>query len=99
MKMRPPFSIFFFAAFFCFRSLSFAQDIHFNLVNRSPDDPGGAVLGIAQDEQGFLWLATPSGLYKYDGYQYTSYHNEPLNPNSLASDYIECVASDKAGYI
>ncbi len=40
-----------------------------------------------------------NGLYKYDGYQYSSYHNEPLNPNSPAADNIECVAADKAGYI
>src|SRR5205809_4843654 len=99
MKMRLSFSSFFLVLLLYSHSLSFAQDIHFNLVNRSPDDPGGAVLGIAQDEQGFLWLATQSGLYKYDGYQYTSYHNEPLNPNSLAADYIECLAIDKAGYI
>ena len=48
-----------------------------------------------------MWLATQlNGLSKYDGYLYTSYHNEQLNPNSLASDYIECVtAVDKAGYI
>jgi len=78
---------------------SFAQDIHFNLVARSQDDIGSVIAGMAQDTQGFLWLATQNGLYKYDGYQYTPYHHEPLNPNSLANDNLWSVAADKAGYI
>ena len=97
--MRFPFSVFFFTAFLCFHFLSFAQDIHFNLVTRSQDDIGSVIAGMTQDAQGFLWLATQNGLYKYDGYQYTSYHNEPLNPNSPADDNIWSVAADKAGYI
>ncbi|MEP6597544.1 MAG: two-component regulator propeller domain-containing protein, partial [Ginsengibacter sp.] len=93
------FSLLFFTAFLFFHFLSSAQDIHFNLVTRAPDDVGSAILGMTQDTQGFLWFATQNGLYKYDGYQYTSYHNEPLNPNSPASDNSECIAADKAGYI
>ena len=60
---------------------------------------GGAVLGITQDMQGFLWFATQAGLYKYDGHQYISYHPTPSNPNSPAGDLIECIASDRAGYV
>jgi ligand-binding sensor domain-containing protein len=74
-------------------------DIHFNVVARSQDDIGSVIAGMTQDTQGFLWLSTQNGLYKYDGYQYTSYHHEPLNPNSLANDDIWSVAADKAGYI
>ncbi len=79
--------------------ISNAQDIHFNIVARSQDDIGSVIAGMTQDAQGFLWLATQNGLYKYDGYQYTSYHHEPLNPNSPANDDIWSVAADKAGYI
>ena len=99
MKMRSPFSLFTFISFVCFGFLSFAQNIHFNLVNPSRDDPFVRIMGMTQDAQGFLWLATANGLYKYDGYQYTSYHNEPLNPNSPAADNIDYVTADKAGYI
>ncbi|MDP9230998.1 MAG: GGDEF domain-containing protein, partial [Bacteroidota bacterium] len=97
MRIRLPFSLFFFTGFVCFHFLSFAQDIHFNLVTRSQDDAGSTVLGMTQDTQGFLWFATKNGLYKYDGYQYSSYHNQSKNPNSPAADYISCVTADKAG--
>src|SRR5258705_3101446 len=99
MRMRLPFSIFFFISFLLFHFLSFAQDIHFNLVTRSQDDLGSQITGMTQDAQGYLWFATGNGLYKYNGYQYSFFHNEPLNPNSPAADNIQCVAADKAGYI
>lgn len=31
------------------------------------------ILGIAQDPQGYLWIGTNWGLYKYDGYYFKSY--------------------------
>jgi signal transduction histidine kinase/ligand-binding sensor domain-containing protein len=99
MKRQLPFSFFFITGFLCFGFLSFAQDIHFKLVTRWQDDLGGAVLGMTQDTQGFLWFSTENGLYKYDGYKYSTYHNEPLNPNSPAADNIWVVAADQAGNI
>jgi signal transduction histidine kinase/ligand-binding sensor domain-containing protein len=83
-----------FSHFFCL-----AQDIHFNLVTRSKDDLEGMVLSMTQDAQGFLWLATDNGIYKYDGYQYSSYRHEPLNPNSPGPNKIEFITYDKTGYI
>ena len=81
MRMRFPFSTFPFTALVYFHFFSFAQDIHFNVVARSQDDIGFVIAGMTQDAQGFLWLATQSGLYKYDGHQYSSYHDEASNPN------------------
>ena len=97
MRRRLTFSVLFFTPFLFFHFISFAQDIHFSLVTRSEDN--SLISSMAQDSQGFLWLATGTGLYKYDGYQYTSYHHEPLNPNSLAEDNIFYVAADKTGFI
>jgi len=99
MRTRLPFSVLLFISFLFLHFSSFAQDIHFNLVTRSPDVIGSQIAGMTQDLQGYLWLSTANGLYKYDGYEYTSYHNEPLNPNSPANDNIWNIAADKAGYI
>lgn len=96
--MRSSFSICFHIVFL-FVNACFGQEIHFNLVTRSPEDIGGIIWGMTQDTQGFLWLATEHGLYKYDGYQYTSYHHQPLNPNSPTVENIIFVAADKAGYV
>ena len=97
--MRLPFSIFLFTGFVFFHFASFAQDIHFNLMAPFPDNFSYQVHGMTQDTQGYLWLATSNGLYKYDGYQYTAFRNQSLNPNSAATNNIECVTIDKAGNI
>jgi len=47
-----------------------------------------AVMAIEQDQSGFLWFATESGLDRYDGYTFKHYRHERGNPNSLASDFV-----------
>lgn len=49
---------------------------------------------IAQDHKGFLWLATWSGLAKYDGYNLKMYRQEPGSENGLQSNKISCVSED-----
>ena len=97
--MRLTFSLLFLISFLCSGLLCFSQNVHFTKVTPPKDDPEYTVLGMAQDIQGNLWLATSNGLYKYDGYQYNAYHNEPFNSNSPAAAKIEYVMADKAGYI
>ncbi|MGH8132654.1 MAG: two-component regulator propeller domain-containing protein, partial [Steroidobacteraceae bacterium] len=52
------------------------------------------VEGILQDSQGYLWLATESGLDRYDGNSIRVYRRERGNPHALASDYIWTIAED-----
>jgi len=75
-----------------------AQDVHFDTVVQ-PEGGWGAIHAIAQDYQGFLWIATDNGLYKYDGLEYISYRNEPSNSNSVARDWIESLYADKDGFL
>jgi signal transduction histidine kinase/ligand-binding sensor domain-containing protein/CheY-like chemotaxis protein/HPt (histidine-containing phosphotransfer) domain-containing protein len=49
---------------------------------------------IFQDSQGYLWLATESGLDRYDGNSVRVYHRERGNSRALASDYIWTIAED-----
>ncbi len=55
------------------------------------------VMSILQDSQGFLWLATESGLDRYDGYSIREYRRDRGNPHALASDYIWKIAEDARG--
>ena len=52
------------------------------------------VEGILQDSAGYLWLATESGLDRYDGNSFRVYRRERGNPHALASDYIWTIAED-----
>jgi signal transduction histidine kinase/ligand-binding sensor domain-containing protein/DNA-binding response OmpR family regulator len=55
------------------------------------------VMSILQDSQGFLWLATESGLDRYDGYSIREYRRERGNEHGLASDFIWSIAEDAKG--
>ena len=88
MRRRPLLILSFINILFYFGA---AQNIHIDLVTPPKEEPWKLIRGIVQDPQGFLWLATDGGLYRYDGYKCISYHNESLNPNSLARNWIECI--------
>jgi signal transduction histidine kinase/ligand-binding sensor domain-containing protein/CheY-like chemotaxis protein/HPt (histidine-containing phosphotransfer) domain-containing protein len=55
------------------------------------------VNSILQDSQGYLWLATESGLDRYDGYSIREYRRERGNEHGLASDYIWSMVEDTRG--
>ena len=52
------------------------------------------VEGFLQDSQGYLWIATESGLDRYDGNSLRVYRRERGDPHALASDYIWTIAED-----
>ncbi len=60
---------------------------------------GNSVQGIVQDSAGFLWFGSQRGLHRYDGTSIFTYHYDPNNPNSLASDYIEYLFLDSKGVL
>ncbi len=44
---------------------------------------------ILLDRQGFMWLATPNGLNRYDGTSFLIYNNEKRNSNKINANDIE----------
>ena len=57
------------------------------------------VTDIIQDSQGYIWVATMDGLNRYDGYDITTYKNEPDNPHSLFKNRISALCEDEMGNI
>jgi ligand-binding sensor domain-containing protein/signal transduction histidine kinase len=47
--------------------------------------PEASVYSIANDQAGFLWLGTPSGLVRFDGYEFETYSDAIQNQVSLKS--------------
>ncbi|MEX2401222.1 MAG: two-component regulator propeller domain-containing protein [Rhodothermales bacterium] len=74
------------------------QDVAFEQVRIPGGSTSNFVTGIAQDRQGFLWLATRAWLIKFDGYDTTTYRHDPEDPTSLAaSKWVESVYVDREG--
>jgi signal transduction histidine kinase/CheY-like chemotaxis protein/streptogramin lyase/HPt (histidine-containing phosphotransfer) domain-containing protein len=55
------------------------------------------VNSILQDSVGYIWLATESGLDRYDGYTMHEYRRRRGDAHGLASDYIWSIAEDANG--
>lgn len=65
------------------------EPLMFDHITRREGLSYNSVSAILQDEHGFLWFATQSGLNRYDGKKIEVYKNEPYNPNSLPHNLIQ----------
>jgi signal transduction histidine kinase/ligand-binding sensor domain-containing protein/DNA-binding response OmpR family regulator len=54
------------------------------------------VTKLCQDRDGFIWIATRSGLNRYDGYQFKLYRKEDGH-SGLTSNYITCITKTRLG--
>lgn len=59
--------------------------------------PNVGVNDLLEDHQGFLWMATWSGLAKYDGYSVKMYRQQPDHSNGLKSNKITQLFEDSKG--
>lgn len=71
-----------------FQSLTQSDGLSQNTVN-----------DIYQDSFGFIWLATESGLNRYDGTAFVRYQRDHRDARSLPADFIWDIAEDRAGDI
>ena len=98
MRMRPKVVVFILLGLLChYRGLT--QDVHFTLVAPPKEQPWTDIYGITQDQQGYLWIRTSEGVYKYDGLQFTLYQHDVSNPNSIASNLVASFFADNDGTI
>ncbi|MBK9629521.1 MAG: hypothetical protein IPO62_00395 [Saprospiraceae bacterium] len=59
----------------------------------------GMVFDMIQDTEGFIWVATKSGLNRYDGYGFKIFMNDPYNEHSLSSNTLVELFEDSKGRI
>ncbi|NCT95652.1 MAG: hypothetical protein GXC72_14600 [Chitinophagaceae bacterium] len=54
--------------------------------------PSRVIAGVVQDQQGFIWIGTADGLFRYDGYGFTPFQQTPSDTNRLQDHYITRIA-------
>jgi len=59
----------------------------------------GFIHDIDQDDQGFIWMGTPNGLDRFDGYSVRNYRHNPNAENSLGSNGIRTLVTASNGII
>ena len=61
--------------------------------------PSPATLEVAQDPQGYVWVATGDGLARFDGREFRVFRNDPADPASLPCNDVQTVLATRAGRI
>lgn len=56
----------------------------------------GYIMGITQDQKGFMWFSTESGLNRFDGNEFRVYKkNDSQKPSTINSNELNTVYADK----
>lgn len=53
-----------------------------------------AVIAISQDSHGFLWMGTPNGLNRYDGYRIRQFQSRPNDSTTLSTSSVLAILHD-----
>jgi signal transduction histidine kinase/ligand-binding sensor domain-containing protein/DNA-binding response OmpR family regulator len=83
----------------CSSVVIFGQDYRFKHVNASHGLSHNRVTSIYKDKTGFLWIATISGLNRYDGNTIKVYRHDPDDSTSLPHDDIRGLFESPDGRI
>ncbi|MDD3664284.1 MAG: two-component regulator propeller domain-containing protein [Bacteroidales bacterium] len=81
---------------FLFQDYSFERDSYAKFINydRNAGIPDTRVNDFAQDDRGFIWIATSGGLSRFDGYTFDNFFHNPGDSTSLPSDLVYSLAVD-----
>lgn len=80
-------------------SLSKAQELKFQRINTQDGLSQSGVSDIVQDDLGFMWFATQSGLNRFDGMKFDYFYRDAQKENTLSSSDITRLHNDRNGYI
>lgn len=80
---------------------AYASKLPVQRIEQSPfsNQKLSGIIDILQDSQGFLWLATETGLLRFDGLNTLKFDAQKNNPNSLSNQYCWSLLEDRFGKI
>lgn len=81
--------------------LNYAQapDLKFEKFRDNRGLSQNSIMKVIQDHDGYLWIGTASGLYRYDGQRFTLYKHIIDEPNSLVNNAVYELELDTQGNI
>lgn len=89
--------IYFFIIALLFPFCSVAKQYNFGHIDYRNGLSHNHVLSFAEDNNGFLWIGTTSGLNRYDGYSVKVFEHVKDDSASLLENYIHDITKDQLG--
>lgn len=80
-------------------TVAYGQPLQLEKVEAPAPYPAGRITALKMDADGYLWIGSGAGLYRFDGYRYHAYRHSPADPNSLSDDLITAIATDRKGNV
>ncbi len=80
-------------------ALRIVETPHLRVFGPSDGLPSSSVNALAQDAQGYLWLATDDGLARYDGVGFKVWQHDPADPGSLPGNLVQALHVDGRGRV
>lgn len=74
-----------------------AQDYNLKQLRIEDGLSQSTIFASLQDQKGYMWFATRSGLNRYDGYKFNVYYNDPKDSTSLSDDGANSLFEDNNG--
>ncbi len=75
------------------------RDIIFHNLSTTDGLSNSQVNDICRDSRGYIWMATQSGLNRYDGFHFKVFFNDPLDDRSLPNNYVFDVKEAADGHL
>ena len=76
---------------------STSRNIQFSNLSTEVGFSSEFVHDVVQDGRGFMWIATQSGLNRYDGYDVRVYENGANDPTSISHNFVWTLHIDTDG--
>ena len=72
----------------------------FNRLFTSDNElPNSLINDVIEGPEEMIWVATEDGLCRFDGSRFTTYRNDPKNPNSVANNFVRTLCADDHGHL
>ncbi|WP_415326832.1 two-component regulator propeller domain-containing protein [Chryseobacterium sp. MMS23-Vi53] len=70
--------------------------LNFNQIHNDDEFSPSMISSMIQSSQGFIWIGTENGLFRYDGYNFNRYARDKQTTGNLSNNHINVIFEDTA---